>query len=137
MDEKVKVSHLWIIVDAVLFALALCGAGAGLYYHAKYNDLRNTVEAARAGELQRQLSNVTIELERTKTSLAESEQSVGRLEEIDRRRDAGIERIERSLDATGSGIRNAQGGNAVTEAALRGIKEISYILEEEFGGSPK
>jgi hypothetical protein len=59
---------------------------------------------------------------------------VGELEEVDRQRNAGIERIERSLDRTGDAIRTAQSGNDRAEAAFRGIKEISYILEEEFGG---
>jgi len=137
MDEKDKTSRFWIIVCIILL-LGIIGAICyGWYYRNKYESISATVEAARGSELIRELESVSAELERTKSALTRSEQSVADLEGIDRQRDAGIARIERSLDATGRGIRDAQSGNAVTEAALRGIKEISYILEEEFGGSPK
>ena len=137
MNEKIeeffKISRFWLIVGVIL-VLGIIGAVCyGGYYKDKYVSLSATIEAARGSELERKLESVNAELERTKTALTRSEQSVAELEGIDRQRDAGITRIERSLDATGTAIKYAQSGNARTEAALRGIQELSFILEAEFG----
>jgi hypothetical protein len=124
-----------LIIFAIILGclVPVCGIGYGIYWKVAYERLSATIEAANGSELQRKLSTVTAELEQVRGQLTESQQSVGRLEEIDRRRDAGLERIERSLDATGRAVVNAQSGNARAEAAFRGIQELSYIIETEFG----
>jgi outer membrane murein-binding lipoprotein Lpp len=128
-----------LIIFAVVIAslVFVGGIGYGIYWKIAYEQLSATIEAANGSILQGKLSTVTAELERVREELTESQQSVGRLEEIDRRRNAGLERIERSLDTTGTAIRNALSGNARAEAALRGIQELSYILEAESGGGSK
>jgi len=126
---------LWVIIVSVLVAGG--GIGCGIWYNRKYTDLRNTVEAASAGELQRKLDTALDSLDRTTADLTESRQSVAELEGIDRQRNEGVERIERSLIETGDAIRDAKSGNAMAEAAFRGIEKISYILETEFGGRSK
>jgi hypothetical protein len=125
------------IVIGILFAWAVASTILWNFYYRDYTRLQAAIDTANAGEFQRKLGNVTAELERTRAALAESEQSVERLAGVDSRRLAGIERIERSLDATGRAISNAQSGNARAEAAFRGIEELSYILETEFSRSPK
>jgi phosphosulfolactate synthase (CoM biosynthesis protein A) len=86
-------------------------------------------------QLKGELTGAKSELGSALRALAESEQSVDRLTEIDRERSAGIERIRSSLDATGIGIVNAQSGNDKTRAALEGIARTIAILKEEFGRS--
>jgi len=126
-----------VIVIAVLVIVSGCGIGSAIYFYRKYTDTRNTIEFARAEYVQRFSKLVIRELEQTRNSLTESEQSLGRIEETYRQWDAGIERIEQCVIETGDAIRDAKSGNEVTEAALRGIKDISYILETEFGRRPK
>jgi hypothetical protein len=136
-SRRKNVQKKLTIICGIALLLGITGAVIyGNYWRNKYVSINRTIEAARGAELEQQLRDVTAELERTKSALVESQQSVGGLEEIDRQRNAGIERIERSLDATGTAIRNAQSGNARAEAAFGGISELSYILEAEFGRSP-
>jgi len=137
-DRGNNVQKKLFIIIGIILLLGIIGAVIyGKYWQARYVSLSATIEAARGSELERKLESATAELERTKTALTRSEQSVAELEGIDRQRDAGITRIERSLDATGTAIKYAQSGNARTEAALRGIKELSFILETEFGRGTK
>ncbi|MCL2093044.1 MAG: hypothetical protein FWH12_02510 [Treponema sp.] len=105
----------------------------GVHQRVRYTELQSTLESVNAGELQRQLGLVNAELERARAELAESRESVERLEGVDSRRLAGIERIERSVESIGRGIGSAQGGNERAEIAIRGIAEIVDILEAEFG----
>ena len=125
------------VVIVLLSVIALCGIGSGVYNYSRYAAVQSNIDDASGGELQRKLDDVTAELERTKSALAESQQSVGELEELNRQWAAGTERIERSVESIGEGIRNAKSGNERTEIALRGIAEIVGILEAEFGGSSK
>ncbi|MDR0456875.1 MAG: hypothetical protein LBH20_09375 [Treponema sp.] len=122
------------ITGCVFIVLAVIGAiGYGVYYKTKYERLIATIETTVGAEFIQQVESVTEELKQTRTALARSEQSVAELERIGKQWARGHERIERSIDAIGNRIINAQSGNERTEEALRGIWELSFIFEEEFG----
>jgi len=121
-----------IILFSFISVIAICGIVTGLHFRNKYNGLRNTIESANAGELQRQLGDATAELERTKSALVRSEQSVGELEELDQRRDAGIKRIGAILDDAGKSVIGITSGEQRARIAFEAIARIINILEAEF-----
>lgn len=125
-----------IIIGCIVVLLGIIGAVIyGNYWKSKYDSISRTIEAARGSKLEQQLRDITAELERTKSALTESQQSVGRLEDIDQRRVAGLERIYGIAESIGTGVSRAQSGNERAERALRGIAEIIDALEAEYSGS--
>jgi len=131
--RKKIIIFLFIFISGV----AICGIAAAVYNWNRFNHLRNTIESANAGELQRQLGTVTAELERTKSALVESEQSVGRLEELDQRRDEGIRRISGIIDNAGKSANGIESGERRARIAFEAIAGIVDILESEFSGGAK
>jgi chromosome segregation ATPase len=125
-----------IIIIAICFfaVIAICGIAYGANNKNKYEQLRATIEAANTGELQQQLGLVTAELERTKSALNRSEQSVGELAELDQRRLAGVKRIRAIIDNAGKSISGITSGEQRTRIALETIARIIDELEKEFGG---
>jgi len=130
--KKIKV---FIIV--FLCVIFLGGIGSGIFFFRKYDNLRNLVESANAGELQRRLTEAEAALERANTSLAESRESVGRLEEVDQRRDAGIGRIYGIIDDAGKSVIGVASGEQRARIAFEAIARIVDELEAEFGRSPE
>jgi len=130
--EKIIV-FLFIFISGV----AICGIAAAAFNWNRYKGLRDTIESANAGELQRQLGTVTAELERTKSALTESQQSVGRLEELDQRRDEGIRRISGIIDNAGKSVSGIESGERRARIAFEAIAGIVDILETEFSGGAK
>ena len=126
-----------VILFIFISGLAICGIAAAVFNWNRYKDLRDTIESANDGELQRQLGAVTAELERTKSALAESEESVGRLEELDQRRDAGIKRIGGIIDDAGKSVSGVESGERRARIAFEAIARIVDILESEFSGGAK
>jgi len=126
-----------IIILVILCVGYLGGIGSGFYFYWKYDTLRNTVESASAGELQRRLTEAEGALKRANASLAESRESVGRLEEVDQRRVAGIGRIYGIIDDAGKSVVGVAGGEQRARIAFEAIARIVDELEAEFGGSPE
>jgi uncharacterized protein YoxC len=125
------INRIIVIVCAVV---ALCGVGFGVYYQAKATRLQSAFDTA-GGELQQQLGDVTAELERTRAALDRAEQSVGELEDVDKRRVAGIRRIFGILDETGKSVSGIASGEQRARIAFEAIARITDELEAEFGGS--
>jgi hypothetical protein len=123
-----------IIAICVFAVIAICGIAYGTNNKNKYEQLRATIAAANAGELQQRLDSVTGELERTKSALNRSDQSVGELTELDQRRLAGVKRIYTIIDDTGKSIIGITSGEQRARIAFETIARIVDELEKEFGG---
>ena len=141
MNETAK--SVAINIGFVIWGLVtLCGIGAGVYFHHKYSEsnknyaeLLSVVESADADEFKRKFVVISSELKRTKSALARSEQTVGNLEEVDRRRDEGIGRIYGIIDDAGKTVVGITSGEQRARIAFEAIARIVDELEAEFGRS--
>ena len=127
------INRIIVIVCAIV---SLCGVGFGVHYRIQTTRLQAAFDTA-GGELQRQLGDVTDELERTRASLNRSEQSVAELEDVDQRRVAGIRRVFGILDETGKSVSGIASGEQRARVAFEAITRIVDELEAEFGGGPE
>ena len=130
MRKKIIIS-LFIFVSCVAFG----GIISGVYNWNRYSILCATINSTNAGELQSKLGTVTAELERTKSTLAECQQFVGGLEELDQRRVAGFRRIGAIIDDAGKSVSGIASGEQRARIAFEAISKIVDILETEFSGS--
>ena len=121
----------------IVCIFAVLGVTGTVYYRNKYVSLSATIEAANGSELIRQLESVTTELERTRTALAESQQSVERLTQVDQRRATGIGRIYRIIDEAERSVSGIASGEQRARIAFEAIAGIVDELEAEFGRGPK
>jgi hypothetical protein len=128
---------IFIIMGIILLLGIISAICYGIYYRTKYESIIATIKSTNGTELERKLGAVTAELERTKSALAESEQSVGRLEELDQRRDEGIRRISGIIDNAGKSASGIESGERRARIAFEAIAGIADILENEFSGGAK
>ena len=136
MNEKAK-SIAINIVFVFWGIVTLCGIAAGVYFYCKYAESQSLIESANAGELQQRLDDVSGELERTKSALSRSEQSVGDLEEVDQRRAEGIGRIYGIIDDAGKSVVGIASGEQRARIAFEAIARIVDELEAQFGRGPE
>ncbi len=121
MDNETKnFFTVFFLVVVFLFGLAIGG------------DIRYAQLKPNSTELQQRFDSAIAELERIRIALAESEQSVERLKDVDKRRSDGIERIRGITESIGTGLNGAQSGEHRARIALEAIAGIVDILEAEF-----
>jgi hypothetical protein len=141
LNEKQKAVFNCVILYFLL-AVALCGAGFGLFYKLKYDklsadhaQLQSSVDAANSGELQRKYDAAIDKLRDAQSSLDELRQSVDRLEEVDRRRAEGFGRVRDILDDTAKSTSGITSGEQRARIAFEAIARITDELEAEFESS--
>ena len=133
MNEKAT-NWILFVICIVLLAGAVVSARLAGYYHGKYTSLKATVDAASAGELQRKYESAIDELRNVQSAYDEIRESVGGLEEVDRRRAEGFGRIYGIISDAGKSASGVASGDQRARIAFDAIARIADELEAEFGG---
>jgi len=122
--------------SVLITVFGVCGIATDIYFGCRYHKPRIETGHADDGTLQQQLDAIKAELKRTRAALKQADQSVERLEELDKRRGEGIKRIGGIIDEAGKSVVGIASGERRARIAFEAIAGIVDILENEFGGSP-
>jgi hypothetical protein len=121
--------NIFITIITIILIGAFVVAGFAIFYKTKYDELDRALKAASGTELALRLADTESQLREANRALTESRESVGRLEEVDKRRADGLVRISGILTDTVSQIEKAKDGNEKAKLAFQFILTISDEIQ--------